>query len=57
MRSSPAEELKISASIIEGCPVDAHPDGSRFIGVRRTAFPTTRTLLFVENWFEEFRRR
>jgi eukaryotic-like serine/threonine-protein kinase len=40
-----------------GPPVDAHPDGVRFIAARRAAPPAPPSLLFVENWFEEFRRR
>jgi hypothetical protein len=36
------------------CPLDAHPDGARFIGVRRTESPAIRAMIFVENWLAEF---
>jgi hypothetical protein len=55
--SAPAKDLALSESSFEGWSLDAHPDGSGFIGVRRSAAPTARALIFVENWFEEFRRR
>ena len=55
--AAPAGVLMLSGNFLEGWPLDAHPDGSRFIGVRRTASPATRALLFVENWFEEFGKR
>jgi len=55
--TSHAQNLELSARNYAGFPLDAHPDGARFIGVRRTSSPTTRAMIFVENWPEEFRRR
>ncbi len=55
--TSPAQELELSAREFAGFPLDAHPDGARFIGVRRTGAPASRAMLFVENWLEEFRKR
>jgi len=52
-----APEFELSASMMRGAPVDAHPDGARFIAVRQTGPPAPPSLLFVENWFEEFRKR
>jgi dipeptidyl aminopeptidase/acylaminoacyl peptidase len=52
-----APEFKLSASMMGGFPVDAHPDGVRFIGVRQAAPSAPPSLLFIENWFEEFRKR
>ena len=52
-----APEFKLSASMMGGFPVDAHPDGARFIGVRQAAPSAPPSLLFIENWFEEFRKR
>ncbi|HET7252026.1 MAG TPA: protein kinase [Gemmatimonadales bacterium] len=40
-----------------GAPADADPDGVRFIAARQAAPPEPPSLLFVENWFEEFRKR
>jgi hypothetical protein len=37
--------------------LDAHPDGVRFIAVRQTGPAVPPSLLFVENWYEEFRKR
>jgi WD40 repeat protein len=50
-------ELELSASVMGGAPADAHPDGVRFIAVRQVGPPAPPSLLFVENWFEEFRKR
>ncbi|MFN8176806.1 MAG: protein kinase [bacterium] len=55
--ASRAQDLELSARDYAGFPLDPHPDGIRFIGVRRTASPATRTMIFVENWFEDFRKR
>jgi len=55
--TSPARDLALSAREYAGFPLDAHPDGARFIGVRRTASPAIRAMIFVENWLEEFRKR
>ena len=56
--STSAPELELSASIMRGVPpVDAHPDGERFIAVQQIGPPAPQSLLFVENWFEEFRKR
>jgi eukaryotic-like serine/threonine-protein kinase len=52
-----APEFELSASIMRGAPVDADANGARFIAVRRTGPPAAPSLLFVENWFEEFRKR
>lgn len=52
-----SEDLALSANRMAGFPLDEHPDGARFIGVRRTESPAVRTLTFVENWLTEFRRR
>jgi hypothetical protein len=52
-----APEFDMSASIMRGAPVDAHPDGVRFIVVQQTSPQAPSSLLFIENWFEEFRRR
>jgi serine/threonine-protein kinase len=53
--TAPAFEL--SATIMRGSPVDAHPDGARFIAVRQTGPPAAPSLLFVENWFEGVHKR
>jgi hypothetical protein len=52
-----AADHGLDADEYEAFPPDAHPDGSRFIGVRRTAPPAPRAMVFVENWYEEFRPR
>ncbi|MBI5170619.1 MAG: protein kinase [Candidatus Eisenbacteria bacterium] len=50
-------EFDLSASIVGGFPVDAHPDGVRFLCARQVGPPASPSLLFVENWFEEFRKK
>jgi hypothetical protein len=50
-------EFELSAPNMRGSPMDAHPDGTRFIAVRHTGPPAPPSLLFIENWFEEFRKR
>jgi WD40 repeat protein len=57
MFSLAAHGLELSASAFAGLPMDAGADGSRFITVNRTESPTSRSLLIVENWYEEFRKR
>jgi hypothetical protein len=52
-----AEGLMLSSNWFSGLPMDASADGSRFIVVRRTESSTSRALLVVENWFEEFRKK
>jgi dipeptidyl aminopeptidase/acylaminoacyl peptidase len=52
-----AEGLDLSNRVYGGAPVNEHPDGLRFVVVRRTNSPSERALIVVENWFEEFRRR
>ncbi len=52
-----APELELSASLVRGAPMDPYPDGQRFIAVRQVGPPALPSLLFVENWFEEFRKR
>jgi hypothetical protein len=55
--ASPAQELQLSSRSRAGFPLDADRDGARFICVRRTASPAVRSIVFVENWQEEFRKR
>ncbi|HEY5999039.1 MAG TPA: hypothetical protein VI078_07005, partial [bacterium] len=55
--SASAGEFDLRHTNAAGFPLDAHPDGQRFIGVRQVGPPVTRSLLFVENWLAEFRRR
>ena len=55
--ATPAPDFDLSATIMRGIPFDAYPDGARFIAVRRLGPSEPPSLLFVENWFEEFRRR
>jgi WD40 repeat protein len=50
-------EFNLRVTNFAGFPADAHPDGARFIGVRQSATTATRSLLFIENWLEEFRKR
>jgi Tol biopolymer transport system component len=52
-----AAEFELRASNSAGVPMDARRDGARFIGVQRVASGTPRSLLFVQNWLEEFRKR
>jgi hypothetical protein len=52
-----AEGLDLSGRVYGGTPVNEHPDGLRYVVVRRTGAPAERALLLVENWFEEFRKR
>jgi Tol biopolymer transport system component len=52
-----SEDLALSSRRAAGFPLDEHPDGTRFIGVRRTESPAVRTVTFVENWLAEFRKR
>ena len=52
-----ADKFNLSASLMRGVPLDAHPDGARFIAVRQAGPPASPSLLFIENWFEEFRKR
>jgi hypothetical protein len=54
---SAAQDLRLMGGTRQGFPLDAHPDGDRFVGVRRTASPGSRALVFVENWAEELRKR
>jgi WD40 repeat protein len=55
--STSAEEFDLRPTRSSGVPVDALPDGARFIGVQRAAAGAPRSLLFVQNWLEEFRKR
>jgi serine/threonine-protein kinase len=56
--SALGENFERIGNQVSGSPFDVGPDGSRFLGVRRLAAATTPgTLLFVENWFAEFRGR
>jgi hypothetical protein len=41
---------------MQGTPVDP-TDGTRLLAVRPTGPPAPPSLLFVENWYEEFRKR
>ena len=54
---SPAQDLMLVATGRRGFPLDATVDGTRFIAVHRTATPPTSSMLFVENWPQEFRKR
>jgi len=55
--STSAAEFDLRPTRSAGVPVDARPDGARFIGVQRVEASAPRSLLFVQNWLEEFRKR
>jgi WD40 repeat protein len=55
--STTSEKFNLRRTRFSGFPVDASHDGARFIGVRQSGAAATRSLLFVENWLEEFRKR
>ena len=52
----PARDATAERGFLGGGPIDAHPDGSRFIGVKQMAASATSNLVFIENWFVPFRK-